>query len=82
MSRTANYFFSPLPLTGAFAGGKFSGVEDDAMRHPDNDAPEFHPSRCGPDGSAPKSRRHSREELRRLQEQLDEIARAQRATGR
>ena len=51
------------------------------MRHPDNDAPEFHPSRCGPDGSAPKSRRHSREELRRLQEQLDEIARAQRATA-
>ena len=51
------------------------------MRHPDFDAPEFHLSRNGPDGSAPKSRRHSREELRRLQEQLDEIARAQRATA-
>ena len=50
--------------------------------HPDDDAPEFHPSRNGPDGSAPKSPRLSREELRRLQEQLDEIARAQRATGR
>ena len=48
--------------------------------HPDFDAPEFH--RDGPDGSAPKSRRLSREELRRLDEQLDEIARAQRATGR
>lgn len=45
--------------------------------HPDNDAPEFH--RDGPDGSAPKSRRISREELRRLEEQLDEIDRAARA---
>ena len=50
------------------------------MRHPDNDAPEFH--RNGPDGSAPKSRRLTREELRRLDEQLREIERAQRATGR
>ena len=49
------------------------------MCHPDFDAPEFHPSRNGPDGSAPKSRRLSREELRRLQEQLDAIDRAQRA---
>jgi len=45
--------------------------------HPDFDAPEFH--RDGPDGSAPKSRRLTREQLRRLQEQLDEIDRAQRA---
>lgn len=49
--------------------------------HPDFDAPEFHladePASCpwlrGP--------RKTREELRRLQEQLDEIARAQRATA-
>ena len=47
--------------------------------HPDFDAPEFH--RCGPDGSAPKSRRLTREELRRLEEQLREIERAQRATA-
>lgn len=47
--------------------------------HPDFDAPEFHladePASCpwlrGP--------RKTREELRRLQEQLDEIARAARA---
>lgn len=47
--------------------------------HPDFDAPEFH--RDGPDGSAPKSPRLSREELRRLEEQLREIERAQRATA-
>lgn len=44
--------------------------------HPDFDAPEFH--RCGPDGSAPKSRRLTREELRRLEEQLAEIERKAR----
>ena len=51
------------------------------MCHPDDDAPELHPSRNGPDGSAPQSRRLTREELRRLEEQLREIERAQRATA-
>lgn len=47
--------------------------------HPDFDAPEFHLSAEPAPRPACCRRRLSREELRRLQEQLDEIARAQRA---
>lgn len=46
--------------------------------HPDFDAPEFHLGEPAPRPAFAR-RRLSREELRRLQEQLDEIARAQRA---
>lgn len=46
--------------------------------HPDFDAPEFHLGEYTP-RPAYCRRRLSREQLRRLQEQLDEIDRAQRA---
>lgn len=45
--------------------------------HPDNDHPDFHLGEYTP-RPAYARRRLSREELRRLEEQLDEIARAQR----
>jgi len=48
--------------------------------HPDHDHPDFHLGEYTPRPWA-RGPRPTREELRRLQEQLDEIARAQRATA-